>query len=779
MPVTPATPAEPVTPVTPAAAYALEEVSAQVVPGELVALVGKNGSGKSTLGRVFNGSVELSTGSVTCDDVRIEASLDAGAEAFFELAARVGYVGQDPEAQLVAARVCEEVAFGPRNTGLDEEAVAARVAASLTAVGLGVLAQARLEDLSLAQQVLVCVAAVLAMEPRYLVLDEVMARLDAAGVVTMQQLLRELRQRGVGVVLITHNLAQAATCDRVLLMEGGHLAWEGAASAFAQDEALVARSGMLTQEELAALAARVAALGHRAPAKKHRDAARTEGLVGAGVACVRGGVTLVEGASGSGKTRLAERLVGLDEDATVTLAGTQVVPGRVGYVAQRAQDELLGSTVREDVGLSLVWQHMPREEAAARVEAALAAVGLNQELWERHPLTLSGGERRRVALAGALAARTEAYVLDDPLAGLDGAGVRDAVALVEHVCGEGAACCVLTSQPGPFAQLHTRYQLNDGAVLQGDSLPGAWRVEGASQDTSPAPTGAHTGGNAGGTVGAAASARASAQQLPQQASQCVPLKAGQPSRPRGLARVDVRVKLATMLAISLALCISQAWLPCVATAVAALLLALASGVTPRALKQALLPVTVLLAVAFTVNSIAPAGEGVTLVALGWGISSAGAARAALFAVRMWALVLVCTAACATSEQEDLTSGFEALARPLARLGVPVADVAMTATLSLAFIPMASQELHRVRAMQRVRGAQLAQPGLVGTLKGWARALVPVLVALFRRAEATSVAMRDRCYGWREREACPQALEPQDKFVLVAGLLVTLVLLSWR
>src|SRR5207245_2376328 len=176
---------------------ALAEVSLAIRPGEFVALVGRNGSGKTTLAKHLNGLLEPTEGAV-----RLEGH-DVRGLALEELAQRVGYVFQDPDHQLFAATVEEEVAFGPQNLGLAAAEVEARVAEALAAVGLGERdADPFLLDKGVRQRL--AVAAVLALRPDLLVLDAPTTGLDFAEQQKMMALLRALHARGQTIVIITH-----------------------------------------------------------------------------------------------------------------------------------------------------------------------------------------------------------------------------------------------------------------------------------------------------------------------------------------------------------------------------------------------------------------------------------------------------------------------------------------------------------------------------------------------------------------------------------------------
>ncbi|HEY8418350.1 MAG TPA: energy-coupling factor transporter ATPase [Limnochordales bacterium] len=212
---------------TPLAVPALRGVSLTIADGEFVALVGPVGAGKSTLLQHLNGLLIPPPGTVWVDG----QDLGARGVDWRAVRQRVGLVFQYPEQQLFAETVYADVAFGPRNLGLDEAMVVQRVQEAMAALGLD---YERLKDrspftLSGGQQRRVALAGVLAMGPRYLVLDEPTAGLDPIGRRDLLELLARLhREQGVAVVLVTHDLEEAARlAEKVIVLAGGRVALAG------------------------------------------------------------------------------------------------------------------------------------------------------------------------------------------------------------------------------------------------------------------------------------------------------------------------------------------------------------------------------------------------------------------------------------------------------------------------------------------------------------------------------------------------------------------------
>ncbi len=431
-------------------------VSLAVAHGQMVALVGDNGSGKSTLIRLLAG--RRPTGGV----VRRQGPVGLGRPGGTAL------IMQHPETQVLGVRVEDDVVWGLTDTaGVD-------VAGLLATVGLAGMGGRETSGLSGGELQRLAVAASMARQPALLLSDESTAMLDEQGRRSLSNVLRSLPGRsGTTVVHVTHRLEEAELADEIHRMRAGRLVASENAAARRREGADTRLANGRDVAEGDSLGLADGPRGARRPDACHPGARHPDGprVVPSGAAQLRvvdvshtyslgtpwanqalshvnlkidaGEGVLVVGDNGSGKSTLAWVLAGLLRPSRGDVyLGDRPVLGQVGSVAvafQHARLQLQRSTAGADIRAA-----GGCDDASAR--AALSAVGLNpSEFFERRVDALSGGQQRRVALAGLLASRPSVLVLDEPFAGLDAAG-RDGIAdLLGVLCHERGVTVVIIS----------------------------------------------------------------------------------------------------------------------------------------------------------------------------------------------------------------------------------------------------------------------------------------------------------------------------------------------
>ncbi len=203
-------------------ALALKNVSFSVEEGEFLAIIGHNGSGKSTLAKTLNALIIPEDG-----EVFVCGNSTKDKEKLFEIRKNVGVVFQNPDNQLVASIVEDDVAFGPENIGLKREEIKERIDFALDAVGMTEFKDKTPTHLSGGQKQRIAIAGVLAVKPKVLVLDESTAMLDPKGRKEVMEVVKKLNKDGMTIIHITHYMDEVTEADRVLVMSGGEIKLSG------------------------------------------------------------------------------------------------------------------------------------------------------------------------------------------------------------------------------------------------------------------------------------------------------------------------------------------------------------------------------------------------------------------------------------------------------------------------------------------------------------------------------------------------------------------------
>lgn len=201
---------------------ALKNLSFSVEKGEFVALAGMNGSGKSTLAKLLNGLFIPSSG-----DVLIDGLSTSDEKNTFEIRKKAGMVFQNPDNQMVATIIEDDVAFGPENIGVPRDEIIERVDEALEAVGMNEYRKRSASKLSGGQKQRIAIAGVLAMRPDILILDESTSMLDPNGRKEIMSIAKKLNEQGITVINITHNMDEAVLADRIIVLRNGRIAIDG------------------------------------------------------------------------------------------------------------------------------------------------------------------------------------------------------------------------------------------------------------------------------------------------------------------------------------------------------------------------------------------------------------------------------------------------------------------------------------------------------------------------------------------------------------------------
>ncbi|MCO5210236.1 MAG: energy-coupling factor transporter ATPase [Caldilinea sp.] len=536
---------------------ALRGVDLTIEAGEYVVILGHNGSGKSTLAKHFNALLEPTAGKVwvkewdtqTRDHVR-------------DIRRTVGMVFQHPDNQIVATIVEEDVAFGPENLGLPRAEIARRVDWSLERVDMQPFRFRAPHLLSGGQKQRICIAGVLAMEPEVLVLDEATAMLDPQGRKEVLDIAWRLnKERGVTVIAVTHFMCEAIQADRIIIMDEGQIALQGAPREVFQQidrlrelhldvphvsELALAMhqqfpgfpADLLTPEEVAEAVANCCeegqwpiVNGQRSTVDANEDYPNADhtldrdtpspplpvsqspnlpisqspllslqhvvhyymrdtplevmAISDINIDVYPGEIVGVLGHTGSGKSTAIQhfngllrahdgRVVVLDQDLNDPKVDMRAVRRQVGLVFQMPEAQLFEQYVGDDVAYGPRKQGLSREEVRARVQHAMEAVGLPfAEFKDRITFGLSGGQMRRVAIAGVLALEPRVLVLDEPTAGLDPQARRQLMRRILDLQAQGITLVMISHNMEELAEICDRLYVIAGGRTVMEGTPAA------------------------------------------------------------------------------------------------------------------------------------------------------------------------------------------------------------------------------------------------------------------------------------------------------------------
>lgn len=462
----------------------LNHVNLRIEKGDYLAVVGPSGSGKSTLCLTFNGIIPQSITGHMAGDVTVNG-LNTKEHEVFELADKVGIVLQNPESQLFAMSVEEELAFGPENLGLPREEIRMRIEEASHIVGI--LDKERFPfSLSGGEKQKLSIASMLTMRPSYLVLDEPTSQLDPKGRKDVYAVLEKLHKEGMSIILIEHDTDYVAEhAQKVIVLTEGKIVKSGSPKEVFSDVEEMKRWGVKVPEiaeftyELCkqGLAKKVyttledaeSLIGDLRKSKKRNKKENrnqkekkkeafeefnhkkiievrnlsfnytdTPVLSNINFSIQKGEILALIGQNGSGKTTLVKHFNGLLRplQGEILVDGENVkgksvaeMARKVGYVFQNPEHQIFADTVTEEVEFGLKNLEVPELERKQQVTQVLKQTDLYRYR-DTHPASLSGGEKQRLAIASVLVMNPDILILDEPTTGLD---LRSSISIINLV----------------------------------------------------------------------------------------------------------------------------------------------------------------------------------------------------------------------------------------------------------------------------------------------------------------------------------------------------------
>lgn len=477
--------------------HAVNGVSFSINPGEFVVVLGRNGSGKSTLARLMNALLLPKDGTVTIDGLVTHKD-----EHLWEIRKNLGLVLQNPDNQIVATTVEEDVAFGPENLGVSPEEIRKRVDDVLQLVGMENYSGHSPHMLSGGQKQRIAIAGILAMQPKCIVLDESTSMLDPSGRKEVMEVLHNLnRNRNMTIVLITHHMDEAVEADRVMVMQKGHLILSGTPREIFENVEAIRDAGLdvpqvtalaylvkqqgipfdylpVTQDEMITKLKSLPLRDQVALKTSQEDAVQVltdeavivlkdlnhvympdtpyeqKAIKNVSLTVKRGEILGIIGHTGSGKSTLVQHFNGILKSSSGSLLvdgheasgkALKDLRSKVGLIFQYPEHQLFEETVYKDITFGLLKLGLSQDEIKKRVFHVLELLDISPELLEKSPFELSGGQKRRVAIAGVLVMQPKVLVLDEPTAGLDPKGSHELFKILSRLNRDDGTTIVLIS----------------------------------------------------------------------------------------------------------------------------------------------------------------------------------------------------------------------------------------------------------------------------------------------------------------------------------------------
>lgn len=396
---------------------ALDNVSLCVERGEYIAVLGSNGSGKSTMARLMAGFFKPDSGTVSLQKDVLP-----------------GIVFQQPKEQIVAGIVERDTAFGPQNLSMTKGEIELRTIECLSVVGLADRASSRTFELSLGQTQRLAFSGILALFPDLLILDEVTAMLDPASRNELVEFIDRWNKKGHTVIHVTHDEDEALHAKRIIVMESGRIVFDGLREEFMASPKTIER--VFGKDEVPSAKKLPSSDAQYSLCVKDLSFGYPERKIFSGLnLCLKKGtLTALTGPSGCGKSTLFECLAGLKTPQS----GTVSAVSRPVLALQESEAALFEPCAADDVAFGPLNDGLSGKELLERVKESMQLAGIPYEdFGDRATFSLSGGEKRKLSLAGIIALDRDILIFDEPTAALDPLSRKNVLRTMKELASRG------------------------------------------------------------------------------------------------------------------------------------------------------------------------------------------------------------------------------------------------------------------------------------------------------------------------------------------------------
>ena len=693
---------------------AVQDVSFELDSGSYTVIAGVNGSGKSTTARIIAGLLQPSAGTVEIAD-----------------GLRTGFVFQSPKDQLICGVVARDTAFGPQCQSLPDSEIELRTIESLKSTGILDYAMHKSMFLSLGQTQKAALSGILAINPDILILDESVSMLDPKSREEIFTFLDMLHKKKRTILHITHDSDAISRAKDIIVMNGGKIIWKGNSSSFFADKTgSVYRSVFGTPLEKRSCFQ-----------KKTQKSPSTEILLKAenisfsygthkilknvSFSLKRGTLTALTGASGSGKTTLLEILAGLKKQDS----GTVRSAGKPLLCQQNSDAALFEVFAADDVAFGPRNSGIKGKELLECVKTAMNRVNLPfEEFASKQTNCLSGGQKRRLSVAGIIAMKGDILLFDEPSAGLDGAAKYTVMHLLRSLAESGKTVLFTTHHYDEAQFADTSITLEKAGLIAPDFSP-------------------EEENKADGQKTVLTEQKPSAGIFsPEYFSKMLDSLSENQAEQKRLQKLPAVIKYILFIALFAVSVAVQPVSLCAALLPVTILYALCSCCPAKKLFRSLIKILPFLLFFCILQMIfAPASADDTVfLPYKYFFVTAGKLWQCLKIILHTECALCCICAFSSSATEnDILKGFSDLLAPLRLLKIPVKYPVILMEIIFRFIPLLLDEAISIIKIQLVRGGLKDEKGFFGKIRAIIPLIVPLIIQTVRRAEILADAMTVR------------------------------------
>lgn len=701
--------------------WTLNNLSLTINSGERVAIVGLNGSGKSTLAKIIAGLTAPDSGYVTLCGEKVFENTTACAESYKNARKYIGALFQSPEDQIITTITEEDVAFGLENLQFPQKAMYKRISEALKTVHMEDKRYADPSTMSGGQQQRVALASAIAMNSKLLVLDEPTSMLDSFARKDVDALFDNLHKNGTTIVQITHNFEECKRANRILLLENGILkevSFNGLKTYFSNIELAnnhvtkISENKNLTdsrfKENKSDLAVEISGL------TVQYDKTSPAVIDDYSLTVKSGETVAIMGENGCGKSTLAKTMCGLlkANSGNITVHGISVrgktsriirqkLHQTIGYVMQLPEQQLFADTVRNDVAYGPKNFGLKGNALKERVDETLRLLNL-ENLAEKSPFALSGGQQRLVAIAGVLACKPRVLVLDEPTAGLDFEASLRIRKILGMLHNQGVTIILITHNLQEAEDLGARL-----VTLKANNKA------------------SNTAKNTENNKNKESSTKAKTTSL--------------------LQSFDPRATLLSCFILMLSAFSITNYIQLAILAFVTFTLTVAAKIPFIKLISSLHMIIAIFVFSGLLNILAVRTGTVLANIATIPITTDGINYAILFATRFSLVIIIGAVLVLTMSQTTLNESCTRLLSPLRHIGIPTQEIALIMSLALRFLPTLSVEAHSVALAQIARGSSIRDGSFKQRVHAITALIVPGFAGVIRHADILALALDARCY----------------------------------